>query len=1443
MRLPPAVRRSLCVEDLEPRLAPATLTTFDFQLPAHVANQGVQLALFGNVPSGTAAPTQMKYLTLNTTTSQYEYQPVPTPTTLQPNLTLIQLSPQSSTNANPMTFSLPLPDDQIQGGAAVLFVGSTVGIPLQNIASYTTGVVAVPTVSTNPNDVFGLFELTNLTTTSGLQLDVDISEVDQLGFTFTVTSSNAAPYPLAEVGISRHRDDLFAQYQNTFATSNTEFLESLVLGQNAAGDQLRLVAPQTILGTLQGGGPLLQSATQGSSGTGGLTPGTAYYYVVTAISGTGETTASVTRAYGGDISSSTTSVTLAWQPYTGSTYTTGYNIYRGVGQAPDSNGSHPPALDQFQLIGTATGASASSFTDTGLPAGTATPPVSNYGFDPLSTYFTAEIQNFFHYYRTHDFVYHQAPQIAGDPTGTVWKGRTEDVVPDWPAPYTTTQTYTRLKLTGEPGGEAAGLTVYVYMPLFSTNTNLQVSALTPYLPPMPGWMSSNLAETPGQMVFGCDGAFASNTTDPDVLNSTNPGLLKLALGNIENVIVSAFNRGLATLSPDCQPDQWVNPQQFANDPVPTTGGSLASGQNYYYVMTTVDAAGNETVPTREVKATLSASQTAVTLSWVPVDSAVAASYNVYRGTTPGSWTKIANVTWVPPVNGVQSYTDTGGGSSYVSATPPPWTFYSGATRSNLYAKFLHQNSTTDPVNGVSLNGLVYGYPFDDQGNFSTNIQYPAGQFPTTITFQLNPWSSDEALAIQSPAVSTAGTPFPVTVRGETGMTIRFASSDSQAVLPGTYTFQSGDNGTKQFTVTLKTAGTQSVEVLDVLDASLTATALVNDSAADATQVSFVSTPAFTFVGTPLPAVTVAVLDAYGNRVSGNVPVTLALNSGPGGFRGLRTVTAVNGLATFTGLTPTRQGTYTFKASTASLPTVVSPPVTASATTRFFIHGPKSTYAGHQMTITVLALDSANRVDPTYRGTVRFASNDRRAELPASYTFTAADRGRHTFTLRLQTVGRRSVFALDTRKSTVRGERLVHVVPSTTASFRVTGFPPRAHAGDAGRFTVTAIDAEGNVVPAYQGVVYFSSSDPAATLPAPVVFGPGDGGTRTFTATLRTVGNHTLTAQAGGVTPLTGSHSAIQVYRVSPDVTGRTQSVRGQPVTFRLAAVTGNGPTGATYRYLVNWGDGSPVLEVSGPAAVNVGHAYAAAGSRTVRLTVIDAAGHRGTATHAIQTTTTLVGAEGLFVGGTAGNDVITLAATNPLGTDVTVTVNGVNQGTFTPGWVHVYGGAGNDALTVQTAFISPLAVPVSLYGGAGDDRLDATGSTAANALLGEAGDDTLVGSGLLIGGTGRDRLTAGSRGAVLIGDRTAFDANAAALAGLLAEWGSPSPYVTRVSDLQGHTPGANGAYHLTPVTVLSDGELDELFGGLGADWFIVSGVGSQRDRFSGAVLGEEVSWM
>ena len=99
-------------------------------------------------------------------------------------------------------------------------------------------------------------------------------------------------------------------------------------------------------------------------------------------------------------------------------------------------------------------------------------------------------------------------------------------------------------------------------------------------------------------------------------------------------------------------------------------------------------------------------------------------------------------------------------------------------------------------------------------------------------------------------------------------TVHFTSTDAKAGLPANYTFTAADDGVHTFSVTLKTAGTQSVTATDTKTASIKGaqTGIVVKAAAVKTLVvSGLSSPRT--AGTA-GSLRVTATDAYGNRIHG-----------------------------------------------------------------------------------------------------------------------------------------------------------------------------------------------------------------------------------------------------------------------------------------------------------------------------------------------------------------------------------------------------------------------------------------------------------------------------------------------------------------------------------------------------------------------------------------------
>jgi hypothetical protein len=349
-----------------------------------------------------------------------------------------------------------------------------------------------------------------------------------------------------------------------------------------------------------------------------------------------------------------------------------------------------------------------------------------------------------------------------------------------------------------------------------------------------------------------------------------------------------------------------------------------------------------------------------------------------------------------------------------------------------------------------------------------------------------------------------------------------------AVLPGNYTFTAADAGAHTFSVILTTAGSQTVAVLDASwvtgNGVVTANFTVSPAAASVFRV--IGFPGSVSAGTSDTFVVTA-YDPYGNVATGyagtvhftssdpnaTLPVDGALTNGRGSFTATLTTAGTESL------TATDSANAALTGSEAGI--AVSP---AAATSLVLTAFPASVTAGTSAGFAVTAYDPYGNVATGYNGTVHFTSSDPNATLPADATLV---NGTGTFTAMLTTAGLQSLTVTDTANANLTStESGISVNPSAAASL-VLAAPSTVTAGTAFAFTVTAYDAYGNVATGYLGTVQFASTDGLALLPAAYTFAAADAGSATFTATLATTGDQTLSV-SDALSNLSGSLGVLVV---------------------------------------------------------------------------------------------------------------------------------------------------------------------------------------------------------------------------------------------------------------------------------------------------------------------------
>jgi PKD repeat protein len=211
----------------------------------------------------------------------------------------------------------------------------------------------------------------------------------------------------------------------------------------------------------------------------------------------------------------------------------------------------------------------------------------------------------------------------------------------------------------------------------------------------------------------------------------------------------------------------------------------------------------------------------------------------------GSGTATASVTVSPPGQSVASLQVSGFPSPVTAGTAGSFTVTALDSSGHVdtgYTGTVHFTSS-DPQATLPAD---YTFTGNDQGvhTFSATLKTAGTQSLTatdSVTTAINggqtgitvaPGAATQ-LSVSAPSGATAGQAFSITVTGQdaygntaTGYTgtVHFTSSDSQATLPADYTFTSGDQGVHTFSVTLVTAGSQTITATDTGTGSITGTA-------------------------------------------------------------------------------------------------------------------------------------------------------------------------------------------------------------------------------------------------------------------------------------------------------------------------------------------------------------------------------------------------------------------------------------------------------------------------------------------------------------------------------------------------------------------------------------------------------------------------------------------
>jgi adhesin/invasin len=133
----------------------------------------------------------------------------------------------------------------------------------------------------------------------------------------------------------------------------------------------------------------------------------------------------------------------------------------------------------------------------------------------------------------------------------------------------------------------------------------------------------------------------------------------------------------------------------------------------------------------------------------------------------------------------------------------------------------------------------------------------------------------------------------------------------------------------------------------------------------------------------------------------------------------------------------------------------------------------------------------------------------RTKLSGGFQLRSCRQRKSFISANLRVLGNQTITATDSVNNLLSGSAVISMVPAAVTRFSVT---TEAAAMSCVRITVTvtALDHLGNISTNYLGTVHFTTPDANANVPGDYIFFPRNNGTAQFSATLRTVGNQTIT---------------------------------------------------------------------------------------------------------------------------------------------------------------------------------------------------------------------------------------------------------------------------------------------------------------------------------------------
>ncbi len=431
---------------------------------------------------------------------------------------------------------------------------------------------------------------------------------------------------------------------------------------------------------------------------------------------------------------------------------------------------------------------------------------------------------------------------------------------------------------------------------------------------------------------------------------------------------------------------------------------------------------------------------------------------------------------------------------------------------------------------ASNGSATFNVTFNGAGTYTISASSSGLTSATSNSFTVTSAAAAKLKFSSWPSSVSAGTPFGATVQIQDTYGNLVSNSSASVSLvsspSGVSTSTTAVNGVASFSgMVLNTAGTYTLTASSAGLTSATSSSFTVTGGAAATQLKVTTQPANATAGATLASVVVQIQTSTGSLVS-NSTASVTLVSSPAGIS--KTVSAVGGVATFSGMALNTAGSYTFTATSTGLTSATSNSFTISAAAASqlkFTTQPIGTTAGSTMASVVV------QVQDTYGNAVTGST--------ASVTLTSSPAGISKSVSAASGVATFSGLVLTTSGSYTLTAASSGLTSATSSSFSITAGtakqlkfttqPANTAAGSTMASVVVQVqDTYGNLVTGSTASITLASTPAGISKTV-----SASGGSATFTGlVLNTAGSYTLTASSSGLTSATSSSFTISAAAAS-----------------------------------------------------------------------------------------------------------------------------------------------------------------------------------------------------------------------------------------------------------------------------------------------------------------------